>query len=175
MPVDARPGRVRNSWRRFALRHCIVSGIDMAIDSDPHFGFRSTAAIAGHPLHPLLVTLPIGFLIGAFLSDLAFFGLTDNGMRDAFWARASEWLIGAGLVAGVLAAIAGFIDFIGSERIRSLSIVWFHFLGNAVALIVAAVNLYLRISAGALMVTGVELALSILVVLIFAVTGWLGG
>lgn len=39
------------------------------MNRNPH----STAAIAGHPLHPILVTLPIGFLIGAFLSDLAFF------------------------------------------------------------------------------------------------------
>ena len=77
------------------------------------FGIPATAAIAGHPLHPLLVTLPIGFLIGAFLSDIAFYST-----GDAFWARASAWLIGAGLVTGVLAAIAGLVDFLGSERIN---------------------------------------------------------
>jgi len=45
------------------------------------------------------VTLPIGFLVGALLSDLAF-----EGTGDAFWARASIWLIGAGLAGGALAA-----------------------------------------------------------------------
>jgi uncharacterized membrane protein len=139
------------------------------------FGYRSTAAIGGHPLHPLLVTLPIGFLIGAFLTDLAFFGMTENGMRDAFWARASQWLIGAGLVTGALAAVAGLIDYIGNERIRAISLAWYHFLGNAAALILSAINLYLRISSETQAVTGTELFLSILVVLIFAVTGWLGG
>jgi uncharacterized membrane protein len=81
----------------------------------------------------------------------------------------------AGLVGGVLAALAGFIDFIASERIRSLSIVWYHFVGNAIAIVLSAINLYLRIVGGVASVTGTELLLSILVVLIFAVTGWLGG
>jgi uncharacterized membrane protein len=131
---------------------------------------RSTAAIYGHPLHPLLVTLPIGFLIGALLTDLAF-----HGTGDSFWARASIWLIGAGLVSGVLAAIAGFIDFIANEYIRSLNLVWYHFIGNAIALVISAISLYLRLGGDPAVVTGTELFLSILVVVIFAVTGWLGG
>ena len=116
------------------------------------------------------MTLPIGFLVGALLSDLAFFGTSDT-----FWARASEWLIGAGLVGGALAAVAGFVDFFGSERIRSLTFVWYHFIGNAVALVLSAISLYLRLSAGLPSVTGTQLVLSILVVLIFLITGWLGG
>jgi uncharacterized membrane protein len=134
------------------------------------FGIPATAAIAGHPLHPLLVTLPIGFLIGAFLSDIAFYSTGDG-----FWARASVWLIGAGLVTGLLAAVAGLVDFLGSERIRSLSLVWYHFAGNAIALVLTAVNLYFRMQSDLTAVTGGQLLLSILVVLIFAVTGWLGG
>jgi uncharacterized membrane protein len=134
------------------------------------FGIPATAAIAGHPLHPLLVTLPIGFLIGAFLSDIAFYST-----GDAFWARASAWLIGAGLVTGVLAAIAGLVDFLGSERIRSLTYAWYHFAGNAIAMILTAINLYLRCQGDMTAVTGGQMLMSILVVLIFAVTGWLGG
>lgn len=140
------------------------------MDSRHASGLRSTAAIAGHPLHPLLVTFPIAFLIGAFLTDLAF-----QGTGDAFWARASIWLIGAGLVGGALAAVAGFIDFLGSERIRSLSLVWYHLIGNAIALVLSAISLYLRLASDAPVVTGMELFLSALVVVIFAVTGWLGG
>jgi uncharacterized membrane protein len=134
------------------------------------FGIPATAAIAGHPLHPLLVTLPIGFLIGAFLSDIAYYSTGDG-----FWARASAWLIGVGLVTGLLAAVAGLVDFLGSERIRSLTIVWYHFAGNAIAMVLTAVNLYFRMLSDLTAVTGGQLLLSILVVLIFAVTGWLGG
>ena len=134
------------------------------------FGIPATAAIAGHPLHPLLVTLPIGFLIGAFLSDIAFYSTGDG-----FWARASAWLIGAGLVTGILAAITGLVDFMGSDRIRSLTIVWYHFAGNAIAMVLTAVNLYFRTASDLTAVTGGHLVMSVLVVLIFAVTGWLGG
>jgi uncharacterized membrane protein len=134
------------------------------------FGIPATAAIAGHPLHPLLVTLPIGFLIGVVLSDIAFYSTGDG-----FWARASAWLIGAGLVSGLLAAIAGLIDFLGSERIRSLTIAWYHLAGNAIAMLLTALNLYLRTASDLTAVTGGQMLLSVLVVLIFAVTGWLGG
>lgn len=141
------------------------------MDPNRTVGFRSTLAIARHPLHPLLVAFPIAFLIGALPTDLAFFGTSDT-----FWARASEWLIGAGLVGGTLAAIAGFIDFFGNTRIQSLTYVWYHFIGNALALVLAAISFYLRVSSGgATSVSGTQLVLSILVVLIFAVTGWLGG
>jgi uncharacterized membrane protein len=140
------------------------------MDSRQASGLRSTAAIAGHPLHPLLVTFPIAFLVGALLSDLAY-----QATGDVFWARASIWLIGAGLAFGVLAALTGLIDFVGSDRIRSLSLAWYHFIGNALALILSAISFYLRFFDEAAVVTVTELLLSILVVVIFAVTGWLGG
>lgn len=133
-------------------------------------GVPCTAAIKGHPLHPLLVTLPVGFLVGALLSDLMYLGTVD-----AFWARASGWLIGAGLLTGALAAITGFIDFFGSERVRSISLVWYHFIGNAVALVIAAISLYLRVGEDLASVSGTHAILSILTVAILLVTGWLGG
>lgn len=134
-------------------------------------GYRSTVAIGGHPLHPLLVTFPIAFLIGAFLTDLvSLFG------GDPFWARASAWLIGAGLVMGLVAAVAGLIDFLANQRIRTISIVWVHFLGNALAMLLTAANLYLRLRSGLAPQVGTgQMILSLIVVLIFAVTGWLGG
>ena len=34
-------------------------------------GVPSTAAIAGHPLHPIVVPFPIAYLVGALATDLA--------------------------------------------------------------------------------------------------------
>jgi uncharacterized membrane protein len=130
----------------------------------------STAQIAGHPIHPMLVSFPIAFLIGALLSDLAFWGTNDG-----FWARASAWLIGAGLVGGGLAAIAGLTDFLGNTAVRDLREAWIHLIGNVVAVLIALANLVLRLSAGsasAVLPTGI--ILSAAVVAIFAVTGWMG-
>jgi uncharacterized membrane protein len=56
-------------------------------------GMPSTAVIFGRPIHPMLVVFPIGFLVGALATDLAFWRTNDR-----FWARASEWLLGAGIV-----------------------------------------------------------------------------
>jgi uncharacterized membrane protein len=104
----------------------------------------STAAIKGHPVHPILVPFPIAFLVGAFASDLAFLG-----SDDPFWARASAWLIGVGVVMGALAAVAGLTDFLGSNRVRSITSAWVHFLGNALAMLLAIWNLVLPLAKGA--------------------------
>jgi len=75
-------------------------------------GVRSTLTIAGHPIHPMLVPFPIGFLVGTLASDLAYWGT-----GDPFWARGSMWLVGAGVVTGGLAAIFGLVDFLTIERL----------------------------------------------------------
>ena len=136
-----------------------------------HLGVRSTAAIFGHPIHPMLVVFPIGFLVGALVTDLAFWVTSD-----LFWARASDWLLGAGIVMGALAAVAGLIDFVTISRVRSLAAGWIHFLGNATAILLALWNLLHRMGGdpGA-MVVPFGIILSAVVVAIFLVTGWLGG
>jgi uncharacterized membrane protein len=96
------------------------------------------------------------------------------GTAEAFWARASIWLVGAGVVMGLLAAIFGFIDFVTIERVRSPT-GWTHFLGNLLAVVLSLVSLLLRRGdhAGAILPAG--LILSFIVVGILLVTGWLGG
>jgi uncharacterized membrane protein len=130
---------------------------------------HSTVAIAGHPIHPILVTLPIGFLAGALLSDLAHYSTAD-----AFWTRASLWLTGGGLVAGLLAALAGLADFLGSADIRKLSEAWLHFLGNGVVLLLALLSFYVRLYESGT-VSATQLLLSFCIVILLSVTGWLGG
>ena len=138
---------------------------------NPPAGPQSTAQIAGHPLHPMLVPLPIAFLIAALLTDVAF--LTTE---DPFWSRASIWLIGAGIVGAIAAAATGMTDFMGSARIRSIGHAWQHAVGNSMALLLAIVNFFLR--GGENWTVGVlpfGLMLSLVTVGILAFTGWLGG
>ena len=33
---------------------------------------KSTASIAGHPIHPMLIPFPVVFLVTAFVADLVF-------------------------------------------------------------------------------------------------------
>ena len=130
----------------------------------------SAAAIKGHPLHPMLVPFPIAFLVGTLVTDLA-----NRFTSDAFWAQASYWLAVAGLATGVLAALMGLIDFLRRRKIRALSIAWFHFLGNGVALVLTFVNISIRIPDPSAPVSAAALALSVIVTGVLLVTGWLGG
>ncbi len=82
---------------------------------------QSTARIAGHPVHPMLIPFPIAFFVGTLAVDIAY-----RQTGDPFWATASRWLLIAGLAMAALAALAGLTDFLGDRRIRALSAAWHH-------------------------------------------------
>ena len=131
---------------------------------------KSTASVAGHPIHPMLVPFPIAFLVGALLTDIAYL----NSGR-AMWAYASSWLIGAGIASALLAAIFGFIDYFGEQRIRRLKVANAHMIANLLAVAVSAVNLMVRMREGAMGVEGIGVTLSAIVVLLLLFSGWMGG
>jgi uncharacterized membrane protein len=132
-------------------------------------GVPSTVAIAGHPLHPLIVTFPIAFLTSVLATDLAYWFT-----GDAFWARASFWLLIGGLLTGIVAALTGMSDFLKIERVRQHSAGWAHMVGNVAALVLALISLVLRWGnqTGAILPTG--LILSLLIATLLGITGWYG-
>src|SRR5687768_10725909 len=130
---------------------------------------RSTARIATHPIHPMLVPFPIVCFIGAFVADIMFTSHHEPG-----WATASNWLLGVGLGTAALAAIAGLTDYLGDSRVRSLSDALKHMIANVLAVLIEAFNLLLRLgNPDFIGSTGVYL--SGLVVLILLYSGWKGG
>ncbi len=131
---------------------------------------KSTASIAGHPLHVMLVPFPIAFYFGTFLADLVYGG-TDN----PFWSEMAFWLLAAGFTMSLLASLMGFIDFLGEPAIRALRVAWLHFGGNALVGLISAVDLWLRYESGPEAGSQAYVWLSGLVVVILLFTGWLGG
>jgi uncharacterized membrane protein len=135
------------------------------------FGIPSKAAIGRHPIHPMLVPLPIGFFVSSLLLDLAFWASPNTSV-----AMVSAWLVAAGLATGLLAAVAGIIDFLGSADIRALYHAWYHLVGNVAALALALLSFILRANSGpeaAVLPWGVLLSAVIVALLVF--TGWHGG
>jgi uncharacterized membrane protein len=128
-----------------------------------------TARIARHPIHPMLVPVPITCFVGAFLTDFAYW-LTAEMM----WADFSAWLLAVGLIVGVLAGIAGFIDFLGNRRIRAQAPAWPHMLGNLVVLVLAFFNMLIHSRDAWTSVVPTGITLSLVTVLILPFTGWLG-
>ncbi len=141
----------------------------MAIDPTRGGHPQSTAKIGGHPIHPMLIPFPIVCFVGAFVTDIAYAQTGDDG-----WASASMWLLGAGLAMAALAAVAGFTDYLGDDRIRRLGVALKHMIANVTAVVIELVNLVLRLNnPGFANSTGVYL--SGVVVLILLYSGWLGG
>lgn len=142
----------------------------MANEHGHESGVTSRASIKGHPIHPMVVPLPIGFLIGVLGADIGYWWT-----GDPFWARAALWLVGAGFVTGLLAAVFGLTDFISLQRVRQHSEGWIHLVGNAIALLVVLGNFLLRTGAPAEAVLPTGIILSLVTVCILMVTGWYGG
>ena len=130
---------------------------------------KTTAQIAGHPIHPMLIPFPIAFLVAPFVCDLIFWRTGNSA-----WSTASLYLLGAALVMAALAALAGLMDFFGDERIREMSSAWHHMIGNVVAVVLSLLNWYLRYTGGEAAVLPRGLIISALVVLILLYTGWQG-
>jgi uncharacterized membrane protein len=130
---------------------------------------RSTASIKGHPIHPMLVQFPIVLFIAALATDIAF---AVDGSRT--WAEASKWLLGAGIVGALLAAVAGFTDFIGNSGVRELRDAWLHMFANLTAVVVEVVNFAFRV-ADERVAGSIGIVLSVLAGLILLFSGWKGG
>src|SRR3569623_2050430 len=96
---------------------------------------QSTAKIAGHPIHPMLVPFPIVCFIGTFVADVAYLKYGLHG-----WAVGGRILLLVGLIMAALAAVAGLTDFFGEKRIQGSDAVK-HMLANVTAVEIELVNL----------------------------------
>jgi uncharacterized membrane protein len=134
-----------------------------------NLNLRSTAQIAGHPIHPMLVPFPIVCFVGALITDVVYWR-----SAQMMWADFSAWLLAIGLVMGGLAAVAGLIDFLGNRLIRTQAPAWPHMVGNIVVLLLALLNSFVHTRDAWTSVVPLGLTLSLITVLILTVTGWLG-
>lgn len=129
---------------------------------------QSTAQIAGHPIHPMLVPFPIVCFVGALVADIAYLTYGGHG-----WAVGSRILLLAGLIMAALAAVAGLTDFLGEKRIQGPDAVK-HMLANVTAVILELINLVLRWHNDAA-IPKIGVYISAVVVLILLYSGWKGG
>lgn len=130
---------------------------------------KSTARIAGHPLHPMLIPFPVAFLVSTLACDLLYWNTGNSA-----WSTASLYLLGAALVMGALAALAGLADFLGDSRIRDLRHAWHHMIGNVIVVLLSLWNWWRRYEEGEAAVIPLGITLSLIVVLLLLYTGWRG-
>lgn len=131
---------------------------------------RSRATLFGHAIHPMLIVFPIGLLTTAVIFDVIQI-FTDNPR----WGDVSFWMISAGLIGGLAAAVFGVIDWFGIPRgTRARRIGVFHGFGNAFVLLLFGMSWFSRLGAPST-ATPMAIGLGVVGVVLIAVTGWLGG
>jgi uncharacterized membrane protein len=65
--------------------------------------------IAGHPVHPMLIVFPLGLLATAVIFDIITLSTSDGK-----WSNMSWYMIAAGIIGGLVSAVFGLLDWIGS-------------------------------------------------------------
>jgi uncharacterized membrane protein len=131
---------------------------------------QSKAKLAGHAVHPMLIVFPLGLLATSFFFDLIH--LASGGER---WGWASFYMIGAGIVGALLAAVFGLVDWLAIPRgTRAWRVGAMHGGGNLVVVGLFIASWGIRHGdpgrSG-----GSAVVLSLVGVLLALVTGWLGG
>jgi len=131
---------------------------------------ESKARFLGHPVHQVLIVFPLGLLSTAVIFDLIEI-VTDSGK----WATMAEYMIAAGIIGGLVAAVFGLIDYLAIPAgTRAKRIGGFHAVGNVIVLALFAGSWYLRLPDSAM--PGIlARILSFAGFGLAGVTGWLGG
>lgn len=130
---------------------------------------RTPAQIAGHPIHPMLVPIPIGLWLFSLVCDVIALRVDE----PASWAAASFYAMVGGVIGGLAAAIPGLIDLL-SLRGRPIQKTALQHMGlNLVIVALFAANAWMR--ANGTIADGAALGLSVVAVALLLVSGWLGG
>jgi uncharacterized membrane protein len=126
----------------------------------------------GHPLHPALVTVPIGAWISSFVFDL----VSKRADEPVVYGRGAYWLIAIGIVGAVAAALFGLLDLLSiPRRTAAFRTGVLHAVVNDVVLALFVLSFLIR-RGGHYAETSKELlALSVLALALLGVSGWLGG
>ena len=126
--------------------------------------------ILGHPVHQMLIVIPLGLMITAVVFD----GI-HRATGDGHFANIAYWMIVSGVIGGLVAAGPGWIDWFAipsGTRAKRVGLV--HGLGNVGVLLLYAASWFVRrddpnnptVVAQLLSLGGLALG---------SVTAWLGG
>lgn len=126
----------------------------------------------GHPLHPMIVHLPIGLWLLSLLLDLGSFII-----RDPWIVQGAFYSMLIGLICAAMAAIPGFIDWLSMRADHpAQTVALYHMALNMAATGLYAINTGLRANALDHAVTPIApLVLSIIGYAAVLVSGYLGG
>jgi uncharacterized membrane protein len=132
---------------------------------------ESSTKVLGHPLHPMLIVLPLGLFSGGVFFDAIY-------LRWGFPSLAAVgfWNIAGGIAGGVAAAAAGLLDWLAipaGTRAKRIGI-W-HALSNVLAILTFATVFWTRYISADFAPTGRLFTIEVIALAFGAFGGWLGG
>jgi len=129
---------------------------------------NARAKLLGHPIHQMLIVFPLGLFAASFIFDIVFL-VTHNPELGIV----SYWMIGAGIIGGVLAAVFGLIDWLAIPRgTRAKAIGMQHGIGNVLVTVLFMLSWMQRWSIG--VTTPTSIFISAIGILIALFTAWMG-
>lgn len=129
---------------------------------------EAKAKIFGHPIHQMLIVFPLGLLATSLIFDILY--LVTG---DATWTIIATFLIGAGIIGGLIAAVFGVIDWMAiPDKTRAKSVGFWHGAGNVLVVLLFIASWFIRLpEPGA----PIAILLSFIAVAVSVITAWLGG
>jgi uncharacterized membrane protein len=134
---------------------------------------KSKATLAGHPIHPMLIPFPLALWATSFAVDILFYFL-----RHATLLVVAKFMIAAGCLGAIAAAIPGIIDWLSIKNGDVKKVANWHARLNIAALVVFAISLFLRMGSYSELVgrkLTIPFLLSLVGVILITISGWLGG
>jgi uncharacterized membrane protein len=132
---------------------------------------QSRIRLLGHPIHPMLVVLPLGLLGAALLFDVVYLVTGDE-----VFAEVAYWDIALGIVGGLAAAVFGLYDLLAIDpRTRARRVGLVHGGGNVLVLGLFAWSWWLRVPEPAYLPDALPFLLAAAGLGIALATAWLGG
>jgi uncharacterized membrane protein len=132
---------------------------------------KNKARFLGHPIHPVIVVFPVALFTSSVVFDVLYL-IT----RNPDFPTVAFFMIGTGILSGLLAAVFGVIDWLGlPPRSRSWNFALGHGVGNVLAVMLFTLNWILRRGSENFLPDGRMLTLSFAGVAIILFTAWLGG
>lgn len=128
---------------------------------------RTPANIAKHPIHPMLVAVPIGLWLFSLICDV----IHLMGATSPNWEIVARYTMVGGILGALVAAVPGLIDML-SLRAGLKRIALIHMTINLTVVAMYVVNVWLR-AQGAESLAPFWLSLGGIGLL--GISGWLGG
>jgi uncharacterized membrane protein len=132
---------------------------------------KNRARLAGHPIHPMLITIPVAAFPIALVFDVVYL-FSDN----PFWYAMAFWLMIVGIVGALAAAVPGIIDYLTSVPAEAMPTARRHGMINGAVVVWYVANVVVR-ATGPMVGprVGISMLMSLAGVATLLYAGWLGG